>query len=142
MIVAYQLFLRGQTPSWDYSIADRSRRKLIDRPLAFHGPSLHLQATRRVTRWKILRFSRRIDLAEFNVNVDRLRNRASLDGWVMPINFIHGINHRRIDKKHGSSLSREPIIHFLSVHPVLTPLTLFLYLLSLGHPAFVPLLPR
>lgn len=142
MIVVYQLFLRGQTPSWDYSVADRSRRKLIVRSpfTALHFTFRQREGSCR--RWKVLRFSRRIDLAGFNVNVDRLRNRASLtSGWVMPINFTCDKPSQNRQKARQLTLARADYSFFISA-PVLTPLILFLYLLSLGHPAFVSLLPR
>lgn len=121
----------------------RSKQTKADRPSAhllrpFTSPSGNAKGR----RWKVLRFSRRIDLAGFNVNVDRLRNHASLtSGWVMPINFTCDKPSQNRQKARQLTLARADYSFFISA-PVLTPLILFLYLLSLGHPAFVSLLPR
>lgn len=72
-------------------------------------------------RWKVLRFSWYIDLTGFNVNVDRLRNYASLDRWVMPINFTHDkLSQNRQKTRQLIVLARADYSFFISTFYPLT----------------------
>lgn len=138
-------FRRGQTPPWTglSSLFDRVVRSVRSRlSRLFASPS----DNRRVvsTWWKVLRFSRRIDLSFDDVNLiadDFGIARRSRRG-LMPINFARRtINHQE-SAKSAAACSRKSIIHFLSVRSIFPSLIFSLtpaIYLSLFHPLILAL---